>query len=363
MIARTALVLLVLAAHPGCRSTPGVWRPFSPDSPWNTPIGPDAAVHPDSPELVADLAARGPLRINLDEWSIPVYEVDSGRAPVHAVRDARPDLFGAGFEPPRAIPIPAGATASLPPGGDEHLCILDRRRGLEWGMWQARLRPDGTWETGLGAVTDLRGTGVAPAWNEAERELDAHRARASGFPLIAGLIRVEEIRAGRIDHALVFAYDGCMPGRFLPPASTSQAAMPMTREDGGGLPMGARIQLDPELDLAALDLTPAGRVIARALQEYGAYLGDYAGATVLYGESSPAALRAWEGVLAPEDLGGVFDPAFLADNLRVLDTGAWRPGQNFGIPANGQANLYLQIYEVRDLVRSAASLQPGCFDL
>ena len=42
--------------------------------------------------------------------------------------------------------------------------------------------------TGLGAVTDLSGTGVALPWFAVQRELDSARARASGFPLIAGLI-------------------------------------------------------------------------------------------------------------------------------------------------------------------------------
>ncbi len=305
------------------------WRPFSSTSPWNLPLGPDPALDPDSDRLVRDLAKRGPLRINLAEWSIPVYEVDARSTKGHAVRDARPGIFGAGFEFPRSIPIPGGAVASRPEGGDMHLCIVDRQLGLEWGMWRAQKNTYGEWETGLGAVTDLRSDGVALPFDQQERELDAHRARASGFPLIAGLIRLEEIRAGRIEHALVFAYDGCAPGWFVPPASTSQAPMPLTRADGGGLPMGARIQLDPALDLDALALTPAGRTIARALQEYGAFCGDFAGATVLYAESSPEALEDWQGVLDEQLLYDVFTPDFLAEHLRVLGARPWRPGQNF----------------------------------
>ena len=35
--------------------------------------------------------------------------------------------------------------------------------------------------------------------------------------------------------------------------------------------------------------SPAWRTILRALQEYGAYVGDYSGALSLYAENSPAA--------------------------------------------------------------------------
>ena len=183
--------------------------------------------------MIADFAARGPLHINIREWSIPVYYSDSDHAPLHDVGDLRPGIYGKGFEMPRAIPVPDGAIASLPAGGDEHLAVVDFRKGLEWGMWHTR-KVNGRWMTGLGAVTDLRSSGVAPPWNEVPREFDAHRARAAGFPLIAGLIRVDEIRAGHIPHALVFAYDFVQTEHFIPPASTAQApANPSSNKASG----------------------------------------------------------------------------------------------------------------------------------
>jgi hypothetical protein len=182
------------------------WRPFSDDSHWNTPVAVNAPIDQNSAELIEDLSSRGALYINIQEWSIPVYYVDSAITPQYNVGDLRPGIYGWGSEPPRAIPIPDRALASLPVGGDEHLAVIDIERGLEWGMWQAR-QVNGHWMTGLGAVTDLKGTGVAQPWNKSVRELDSHRARAPGFPLIAGLIRVDEINAGYIPHALVFAYD------------------------------------------------------------------------------------------------------------------------------------------------------------
>jgi hypothetical protein len=40
------------------------------------------------------------------------------------------------------------------------------------------------------------------------------------------------------------------------------------------MPMGSRLQLDPSLDVAALGLEAGEEMIARALQDYGAYIVD-----------------------------------------------------------------------------------------
>jgi hypothetical protein len=40
------------------------------------------------------------------------------------------------------------------------------------------------------------------------------------------------------------------------------------------MPMGSRLQLDPSLDVAALGLEAGEEMLARALQDYGAYIVD-----------------------------------------------------------------------------------------
>lgn len=309
------------------------WRPFSDDSPWNQPIPADARSDRDSAPLIDGLASRGAFFINIRDWSIPVYFVDADTTPRHDVGDLRPGIYGAGFEFPRQIPIPDGAVPSPPVGehSDNHLSVIDRERGLEWGMWATRRDASGRWMTGLGAVTDLRGTGVAPPWFDSPRELDSHRARAGGFPLIAGLIMLEEIEAGAIEHALVFAYDHCRSGHFVPPASTAQVTQ-LEAIDSRGIPMGGRIQLDPDWDVESSGLSRAGKIIARALQKYGAFCGDYAGANVLYAENSPDAVDAWKGILDSRDLETVFTPEFIRAHFRVVDMGNILPGQNLSVP-------------------------------
>ena len=116
-----------------------------------------------------------------------------------------------------------------------------------------------------------------------------------------------------------------------------------------GIPMGGRIQLDPSINVDTLKVSPACKVIARALQKYGAYNGDYAGATVLYCDNSPTALKRWKSVLGKEDLLGVFTPSFIRDHFRVIKLGKLLPGQNlegaqygfidFSFPGAGSVNI------------------------
>lgn len=134
---RLSLLLLLL---PLLAYGVSAWRPFSADSPWNQRIAPDAALDRKSADLIDDLASRGPWLVNIKDWPIPVYFVDADATAKHDVGDSRPGIHGRGFEFPRHIPIPDRAVASPPVGdhSDYHLSLIDRKKGLEWGMWAAR---------------------------------------------------------------------------------------------------------------------------------------------------------------------------------------------------------------------------------
>ena len=67
-----------------------------------------------------------------------------------------------------------------------------------------------------------------------------------------------------------------------------------------------------------MGLSRSGRIILQALQEYGAYVGDYSGAISLYAENSAAAQAYWAGgVLDTYELNGKIDLA----SFRVLRIG------------------------------------------
>jgi hypothetical protein len=296
------------------RDPPSPWRAFDATSPWNTPIPKDARVAPDSAELVGDLAASSKwpfFTINIEQYGIPVYWVDDSTPR----QEVKVTLVGAqGFDKGSAqVPIPLDAQPA--PGTDQHLAIVDRAKGIEWGFWQARREASG-WRCSVCATADLKGSGVRPP---AARDpwWMGHGARACGFPLVAGLVLVDELKRGAIEHALVLAYPHIRSRYYMAPASTAQAttdeALPSR-----GIPCGGRVQLDPALDVSAMGLSSSGKAIARALQTYGAYIGDFSGAISLYAEASPEAQAVYKaGLLNTYDLKDRIDPA----RLRVLAMG------------------------------------------
>ena len=298
---------------------------FSADSYWNTPLPESPALHPDNARLLdmSRWSAVGPgLHINLHAWTIPLFEADSS-TPLHAVGRHLPDeTVGARFlanskpllhlDHPvghhrsfgPAIPIPAVAR----PDGqiDAHLAIIDPVRRLAWDMWAAHQRPDGTWASCTGISYSLDGPGVFDPTEFAIRNGESIHlygpGRATGVPIIAGLILHEEILAGVIEHKLAFAAkaSGLLAHHF-PPTTWTDGGVP------GGIPAGAILQLDPALDLSTFKLTPAALIVAKALQTYGAVLTDYAGNITLYGEglwSDPAG-RSWNETLNEDALFGI----------------------------------------------------------
>jgi hypothetical protein len=84
-----------------------------------------------------------------------------------------------------------------------------------------------------------------------------------------------------------------------------------------GILCGGHIQLDPSLDLSTLSLSPAGLAIGHALQQYGAFIGDFSGAVSLYADESPTAQAYWStGVLGNGEVSSI-----PLNRFRVLQLG------------------------------------------
>lgn len=314
------------ADQPDSGSSPAYYRPFAETSPWNTPIGAAPAIDPDSPALITDLQTiPNPnvppghyftsLEINIQAYSIPLYFVDAStpRVPVTTKTIAN-GLFHTSDVPAQAmVPIPAGAQPAS--GSDAHLCLVDKDAHTEWDLYGASPTP--SWTCVVGASMDTSGSGVRPTDGPGIDWWERHGARACGFPLVAGLITVDDIKSGHIRHALAWAYPHIRSQWFRSPASTAQGDDPQlgalpTR----GIPCGGQLQLDPTLDLDTLGLTPAARLIARALQEYGAYVSDASGGLTFYADAAPDAQAYWSGALKSADIA-----AIPLGKLRVLALG------------------------------------------
>jgi hypothetical protein len=299
----------------------GVWRPYDDTSPWNTPIPSDAALDPDSAALIADFESSSEygehLDVNIAGYSVPLYWADSS-TPRHTItcRVGGHGFVGDnGMDATAEIPIPDDAAPD--PESDHHLLIIDRSTNTEYGLWDAQ-EADGVWTCGLGALQDLSGEGVRPLAEVADPWWEAHGPRACGYGLSAGLIRPEELEAGVIEHALIVAYPHVRAGMYVSPASTAQAANGAGAQSDRGIPCGGRIQYDPSIDVESIDTSDAGKAILRALQVYGAYVGDYSGAISLYADNSPDAQSYYDSIgFGTYELRDAID---LAD-FRVIEIG------------------------------------------
>lgn len=246
--------------------------------------------------LVSAAQAKG-FPIASSNWTVPVYYADAStpRYDVMLVADWN---YGRILYD---VPVPVGATPD--PEGDGHMTVVDTSTSCEYDFWVAH-KVDSGWRAYGAARLELDGSGVT-----------TNGARAAHFGLLAGLIRPEEIEAGRIDHALVFS---------APRVSKAGAVAPATGGTGSStlsdaIPLGARLQLDPSLNLDALGLNAWQKTVARALQEYGMYLADTGGAVGLFAEHAKTAAIAYpwgSDVFA-------YMPPSIVNSMRVLKLGPY----------------------------------------
>lgn len=235
-------------------SAPPTFRPFAPDSPFLTELSDSAPVDPGSPAMVARMSRDNALYSNLIDFAIPIYHVND-TTPRYSVRCTM-DWGSCPFDK-YWVPIPTDAEPS--PGSDGAMVVVDESTREIFEFWQARNAGD-HWTTSWGAIGDLDGDG----WEE-----HGH-STGSGASRLAGVILVSEIQQGEIPHALALQSDNVCADVFRSPATRTDGTS--TRSDC--IPEGARVRLDPRVDLDSLELTPAVRMVARAMQTYGGYVMD-----------------------------------------------------------------------------------------
>jgi hypothetical protein len=250
----------------------GSWpRLYAPDSFWNTPIPEDAPLDPNSEEIVRrSLVEHRSLAnfANNDKWGIAFAYSNA----VDRNYDIACTVWHCNSQVSFRIPAYARPTT----GSDLHLSVLDVRGNKELGMYRAE-RTANAWTAGSRYITDAAGTGA-----NCEPGGGCGSAVAAGFGVMAGVIRPEEIARGRIDHALAITTPFTRSGFVACPATKTDGK----HDDPDALPQAARVQLDPSFDVDAQSWPRWKKVIARALQEYGAYVVDTAGSVALRGEAN-----------------------------------------------------------------------------
>jgi hypothetical protein len=248
------------------------------NSPWvQRAVG---AVDPNSSAMVAGLSGEQ-FQMSTGMWTVPVYYADAS-TPRHDVP------ITAGWTEFSSLPnVPVPPNAKPDPSDDAHLTIIDRSKGCVYDFWGAS-GSGGNLSAKLGNAMPSDSTGIDPG---------GLGARASGFSGAAGLVTYDDMKRGSIDHALVFAYPKTRSGGPVSPATKSDG------QTGGddAIPQGARLRLDPSINLGSLGLNRYELMIARALQQYGMILGDTSGGFTIYAQHPQSVPGGSYGGLLPDN--------------------------------------------------------------
>ena len=257
---------------------------------WLSHMSTEVDLHPDFGPSFGD----GP------NYGIPITVV-KGSHPKVRVRFYYPD------ESDRAT-YPLGKDTKIEGGrgsdGDKHAIIVDKARCKLYETFDTRL-VKGKWRAGSGAIWSLKKNRLRPdGWTSAD---------AAGLPILPGLLRWNEVRNGRIDHAIRFTTD-----------VTSNHHLWPARHDAGSTdsldypPMGARFRLQASYDASGLS-AHAQSVIA-AMKKYGLVLADNGSPWFFQGEQNAK----WPTRLI-EELKTIPASAFVAvdtSSLKVSDDSA-----------------------------------------
>jgi hypothetical protein len=254
--------------------------PYVANSPWNTPI--TNPVYDDySSQMIATIGntvTGGKIYSDTTQYNYPVYWADASTPRYDVPCVKYKCSYVVNGQVTRVVslnmPIPDGAQQSA--GYDAQLIVIDTQTGIEYGLYHAAKLSTGGWTADNGYQYNIGYDAATPGFG----------SRGAGVPYYAGMIRPWEIAQGHIDHAIAFVYPFTQAGKCVSPATKTDGTT-----TGLGIPDGARLQLNPNLtdaDFTAMGLSPAGKIVARAMQQYGMILVDTGGSPKIIAENLTA---------------------------------------------------------------------------
>lgn len=226
-----------------------------------------APVQRRSKQIVRRINRDGGRTLHPDFGSNPDYGIPFG-----VVGDGQPEVevsIGPDGYPDESdfgpAPIPPSPPTRIEAGSDRHVLILDSESCGLYELYRAVYRGDGRWQADSTAFFDL--TRAGPLRPEGFTSADA-----AGLPILPGLVRYEEVDAGRIDHAIRITFERTRRA-YLPPA-THYASEDCNRRRPA---MGMRLRLRHRYHRRHIAGFPPGsqaRVVFDALRRYGAIVAD-----------------------------------------------------------------------------------------
>ena len=250
---------------------------------WLSHMSTDVDLHPDFGPSYGD----GP------NYGIPITVVKSSHRKVRVRFDYASESDRVRYPFGDDTRIEGGRGSS----GDKHAIVVDKGTCKLYETWNTRVH-NGRWVAGSGAVWSLRSNDLRPdGWTSAD---------AAGLPILPGLLRWNEVRAGRVDHAIRFTTDVTSTHHLWPArhdaGSRSSLAYP---------PMGARFRLRAGFSTSGYSAYAV--TVIRAMKKYGLVLADNGSPWFFQGEQNAR----WPSRLV-EELTSIPASAFVAVDTSSL---------------------------------------------
>lgn len=280
-------VYLPLVTHYSGSPMLGGCPMFPPDNAWNRDISKDP-VDPNSASYINYILQSG-------SYLHPDFGSDPGTGelygiPYLVVPESEPEIainftaYGNQSDAgPYPIPLNAPIEGGSGSGGDRHVLAVRSGECKLYELYRAFPQAS-AWNADSGAVFDLRANTLRPAgWTSAD---------AAGLPILAGLVRYDEVAAGVIRHAVRFTVASTQKAYITPARHWASSNL-----NPNAPPMGLRLRLKASYDLSGF--TGQARVILIALKQYGMLVADNGSSWYITG----AADARWDN----DDLGQLKD--------------------------------------------------------
>jgi hypothetical protein len=271
----TAAVCAVAVA-----ATPAVAAPrvggcpvFPPDNPWNQRVD-QLPVQGNSDAIVRSIGLGDTMHADFGSglWEggpigIPFVTVGGAQPKVPVSFDYADESDRGRYPIPSRAPVEGGRNAD----GDRHVIVVDRKRCRLYELFAAYPHA-ASWSAGSGAIWNLRSNRLRPrGWTSAD---------AAGLPILPGLARYDEVKRGRIDHALRFTADRTRQA-FIYPARHFASNL----TDPNLPAMGQRLRLKRRYDISRFPRQ--ARIVLSALKRYGMILADNGSSWYVSGAPDP----------------------------------------------------------------------------
>lgn len=235
-------------------------RPFPADNYWNTDIR-SLPLHPRSATWLSNMSSDrrlhpdfGPNYGSGPDYGIPITVVGRDHRRVRVRFDYADESDHVRYPFGKDTRIEGGRNSA----GDKHAIVVRTYRCRLYETWNTRVR-NGRWRAGSGATWSLGSNRLRPdGWTSAD---------AAGLPILPGLLRWNEVKAGRVAHAIRFTTN-----------VTSRHHLWPARHDAGSTnswsypPMGARFRMKASFDASGYG--PRARTVIAAMKTYGLVLAD-----------------------------------------------------------------------------------------